>query len=339
MKSSNIGGQAVMEGVMMQANEKYAIAVRRANNEIDVSIHDCSRPDWLKKIRKVPFLRGVFNFVDSLVIGMKTLTYSANILLQDEEAKEAEGREAQAKETDSTETKDTTIRGAEEKNAKDKEGGHGILLAGTVIVSLLFSIALFIILPWLASEGLRRFFHAGETLIVLIEGLIRIAIFLLYLFLVSRMEDIQRVFRYHGAEHKCINCIESGKLLTVENVRESSRLHRRCGTSFLFIVMLVSLILFMLIRISNPFARLGFRLLMLPVIAGISYEFIRLAGSSDNRCVMALSKPGMLLQKITTAEPDDQMIEVGIASVEGVFDWKNYLRENGVAVPEEKEQE
>ena len=305
-----------MEGVMMQANEKYAIAVRRANNEIDVSIHDCNRAAWLKKIRKIPFLRGVFNFVDSLVIGMKTLTYSANILLQDEEEKEEK---------------------AEEEKKKDSD--HGLLLAGTVIVSLIFSIGLFIVLPWLASEGLRKFFNAGETLIVLIEGIIRICIFLLYLLLISRMEDIQRVFKYHGAEHKCINCIESGLPLTVDNVRKSSRLHKRCGTSFLFFVMIVSLILFILIRISNPFARLGFRLLMLPVIAGISYEIIRLAGRSDNKCVLAMSKPGMMLQKVTTAEPDDSMIEVGIASVEGVFDWKQYLQDNGIELPEDEAEE
>lgn len=315
MKSSGIGGQAVMEGVMMQHNEKYAIAVRRANNDIDVSVHDCKRSEFLKKIRKIPFIRGAFNFIDSMIIGMKTLTYSANVILQDEEAATEKKSEEDA-----------------EKNNEEKN--HDALLIGTVIVSLLFSIGLFIGLPWLASEGLRKLFDASEFVIVLVEGFIRIAIFLAYLLLVSRMDDIQRVFKYHGAEHKCINCIEHGMELNVENVRISSRLHKRCGTSFLFVVMIVSLLLFLIIRINNPFARLGVRLLLLPVVAGISYEFIRLAGNSDNKFVMALSKPGMLLQKITTGEPDDSMIEVGIASVEAVFDWKNYLRENGVEVVE-----
>lgn len=330
MKSSGIGGQAVMEGVMMQHNEKYAIAVRRANNEIDVSLHDCKRSDFIKKIRKVPFVRGAFNFIDSMVIGMKTLTHSANILLQDEEAKAAE--EAVEAENTSVEVK------LEKKKEKKQEKSHDALLIGTVILSLFFSIALFIGLPWLATEGLRKLFvEVNEFVIVLVEGIIRITIFLAYLLLVSRMEDIQRVFKYHGAEHKCINCIESGLELNVENVRKSSRLHRRCGTSFLFVVMIVSLVLFMIIRISNPLARLGVRLLLLPVVAGISYEFIRLAGSSNNKCVAALSKPGMMLQKITTGEPDDSMIEVGIASVEAVFDWKSYLRENGVEVSENED--
>lgn len=327
MKSSGIGGQAVMEGVMMQHNEKYAIALRRASGEIDVSLHDCNRSNFIKTIRKVPFVRGAFSFIDSMVIGMKTLTYSANAMIQDEEMKEAEeAAEKDNSNSDAVKPKETKA-----------ESSHGLLLAGTVVLSLFFSIALFIALPWLASEGLRKIFDASEFLIVLIEGIIRITIFLAYILLVSRMEDIQRVFRYHGAEHKCINCIETGKELNVENVRNSSRLHKRCGTSFLFIVMIVSLILFMIIRISNPFARLGIRLLLLPVVAGISYEFIRLAGRSNNRFINLLSKPGMMIQKITTGEPDDSMIEIGIASVEAVFDWKKYLRENGIEVSDSEE--
>lgn len=305
-----------MEGVMMMHDEKYAIAVRRANDDIDVSLHDCKRSSFKKKIRKVPFIRGAFNFVDSMVIGMKTLMHSANVIIQDEENKEKK----------------------EEEIKKNEKKSHGILLGITVLVSICFSIGLFFILPWLATEGLRKLFpDINEFIVVLVEGIIRISIFMIYILLVSRMNDIQRVFRYHGAEHKCINCIESGKELNVKNVRESSRLHKRCGTSFLFVVMIVSLFLFMIIRISNPFARLGIRLLMLPVVAGISYEFIRLAGQSENKCVMALSKPGMMLQKATTGEPDDSMIEVAIASVEAVFDWKNYLRENGVEVSEDEE--
>ena len=323
MKSSGIGGQAVMEGVMMQHNEKYAIAVRRANNEIDVSLHDCNRSAFIKKIRKIPLIRGAFSFVDSMVIGMKTLMHSANILIQDEELKVENEEGADNKKSE---------------NKKDEGKSHGVLLGFTVFIAICFSVALFFVLPWLATEGLRLLFpNIREFFVVLVEGSIRISIFLVYLILVSKMEDIQRVFRYHGAEHKCINCIETGKELNVENVRESSRLHKRCGTSFLFVVMIVSLFLFMIIRIPHPIARLGIRLLMLPVVAGISYEFIKLAGRSENKCVMALSKPGMMLQKVTTGEPDDSMIEVAIASVEAVFDWRNYLRENGIEVSENEE--
>ena len=161
-----------------------------------------------------------------------------------------------------------------------------------------------------------------------LEGAIRIASFVAYIKLISRMEDIRRTFMYHGAEHKCINCIEHGMTLTVAHVRESSKQHKRCGTSFLFIVMIVSIIFFLFIRIESPIWRVVFRLLLIPVIAGVSFEFIRLAGKSENKLVILLSKPGMMLQKLTTREPDASMAEVAIASVEAVFDWRAYLKEN-----------
>ena len=196
---------------------------------------------------------------------------------------------------------------------------------GHMIVSIGFSIGLFVVLPYLLSSLLRRV-GANEVLISLTEALLRVAIFLLYMFLISRMKDIQRVFSYHGAEHKCINCIEAGNELTVENARRATRLHKRCGSSFILFVMMVGIVLFFFIRVRNPVARVGLRILLLPVISGISYELIRFAGSSDNPLIALLSKPGLWLQGLTTKDPDDEMLEVAIASVEAVFDWRAYLK-------------
>ena len=210
----------------------------------------------------------------------------------------------------------------------------------TVFISVLMSVGLFMLLPYLLASVLRRI-GAGETVVALSEALLRMTIFFLYMFLISRMKDIQRTFMYHGAEHKCINCIENGMELNVENVRKSSRQHKRCGTSFLLYVMVVSVIFqlfFVFVKITNPAMRIGIRLLMIPLIAGIAFEFIRLAGQSSNACVNLMSKPGLALQKLTTKEPDDSQIEVGIASVEAIFDWKKYLNENfGTTYPMDEE--
>ena len=197
----------------------------------------------------------------------------------------------------------------------------------TVAVSIVLSVAIFIMLPYFIASFLRRVTDS-ESLIAIAEACVRLVIFLGYIALISRMKDIQRVFMYHGAEHKCINCVEHGLDLTVENVMKSSREHKRCGTSFLLFVMIVSIIFFLFIRVSSPWLRVVVRLLLVPVIAGVSYEIIRLAGSSDNRFVNLLSKPGLALQRLTTREPDESMVEVAIAAVEAVFDWKAYLREN-----------
>lgn len=319
MRYSGIGGQAVMEGVMMKNQEKYAVAVRKPDQEIVVETSTYEGLIKNKKIRNMPILRGVFSFIESLVLGMKTLTFSASFFEEEEDEKsgsrKAEKR-AGAKKPAPTE---------EEQKKKEKRQENA-LMGGTVAISIVLAVAIFMVLPYYISVFFRRFI-TSQTLLALLEGVIRLTIFIGYVAAISLMPDIKRVYMYHGAEHKCINCIEQGMDLTVENVRKSSRLHKRCGTSFLLIVMLISIVFFLFIRVDNRILQLLLRLVSIPVIAGVSYEFIRLAGRSDHMLVNLFSKPGLLLQRITTREPDDSMIEVGIASVEAVFDWKAYVKE------------
>ena len=319
MRYSGIGGQAVMEGVMMKNQEKYAVAVRKPDQEIVVETSTYEGLIKNKKIRNMPILRGVFSFIESLVLGMKTLTFSASFFEEEEEKKsgsrKAEKR-AGAKKPAPTE---------EEQKKKEKRQENA-LMGGTVAISIVLAVAIFMVLPYYISVFFQRFI-TSQTLLALLEGVIRLTIFIGYVAAISLMPDIKRVYMYHGAEHKCINCIERGMDLTVENVRKSSRLHKRCGTSFLLIVMLISIVFFLFIRVDNRILQLLLRLVLIPVIAGVSYEFIRLAGRSDHMLVNLFSKPGLLLQRITTREPDDSMIEVGIASVEAVFDWKAYVKE------------
>ena len=303
MKSSNIGGQAVMEGVMMKNGDRYAVAVRKENGEIVVKTEDYISFIKNRKLLSLPIIRGVFNFIDSLVLGMKTLTYSASFFMEEDETEK--------KEVDN-----------EKQEKKDS-----LLMGVTVAFSIILAVGLFMVLPYFISTLFRRFTDSA-TVIGLLEGAVRLALFMGYILLISRMEDIQRVFQYHGAEHKCINCIEHGLELNVENVMKSSKQHKRCGTSFLLIVMLISIVLFLFIRVESPVWRVVIRILLVPVIAGISYEFIRLAGRSENRIVEILSRPGLWMQNLTTKEPDETMAEVAIASVEAVFDWKVYLAEN-----------
>ena len=319
MRYSGIGGQAVMEGVMMKNQEKYAVAVRKPDQEIVVETSTYEGLIKNKKIRNMPILRGVFSFIESLVLGMKTLTFSASFFEEEEDEKsgsrKAEKR-AGAKKPAPTE---------EEQKKKEKRQENA-LMGGTVAISIVLAVAIFMVLPYYISVFFQRFI-TSQTLLALLEGVIRLTIFIGYVAAISLMPDIKRVYMYHGAEHKCINCVENGKPLTVENVLESSRFHRRCGTSFLLIVMLISIVFFLFIRVDNRILQLLLRLVSIPVIAGVSYEFIRLAGRSDHMLVNLFSKPGLLLQRITTREPDDSMIEVGIASVEAVFDWKAYVKE------------
>ena len=319
MRYSGIGGQAVMEGVMMKNQEKYAVAVRKPDQEIVVETSTYEGLIKNKKIRNMPILRGVFSFIESLVLGMKTLTFSASFFEEEEEEKsgsrKAEKR-AGAKKPAPTE---------EEQKKKEKRQENA-LMGGTVAISIVLAVAIFMVLPYYISVFFQRFI-TSQTLLALLEGVIRLTIFIGYVAAISLMPDIKRVYMYHGAEHKCINCIEQGMDLTVENVRKSSRLHKRCGTSFLLIVMLISIVFFLFIRVDNRILQLLLRLVSIPVIAGVSYEFIRLAGRSDHMLVNLFSKPGLLLQRITTREPDDSMIEVGIASVEAVFDWKASVKE------------
>ena len=312
VKGSGIGGQAVMEGVMMKNGDRYAVAVRKPDKEIIVKTAESPGFVKGKKCLGLPFVRGVFNFVDSLVLGMKTLTYSAGFF-DDEEEEEPE------KEPSKLEKKIDDFLGTKK--------GMDLLMGVTVAFSMVLAVAVFMILPYLLSLLLRKVTDS-QSLIAACEGVLKIAIFMGYITLISRMKDIQRVFMYHGAEHKCINCIEHGMELNVENVMKSSREHKRCGTSFLLIVMVVSIILHMFIRVDSKTLGFVIRILLLPVVAGISYEFIRLAGTSDNRLVALLSKPGMALQHMTTREPGPDMVEVAIASVEAVFDWKKFLNEN-----------
>lgn len=308
MKPSGIGGQAVMEGVMMKNKETYSVAVRKPDKEIVVDVQTYGADGKIKALRQIPFIRGVFNFVDSLYLGTKVLTYSASFFEEEEEKKDK----------------------AEKKQKKDnwfQRNREDIYMGLTVCFSLILSIAIFFCVPFYISELFRRFVTQESWIVAMMEGVLRIGIFILYVVLISLMEDIQRVFMYHGAEHKSINCIENGMELNVENVKKCSRLHKRCGTSFLLIVMIISVVFLFFIRAESRWVRLGIRLALIPVIAGVSYEFIRLAGRTENRFVTCLSKPGMWLQKLTTREPDDSMIEVAIAAVEAVFDWKAFLQD------------
>lgn len=312
MKSSNIGGQAVMEGIMMRHKDVYSIAVRKPDKEIEVKVEDYKSVMKNKKILSLPIIRGVFSFIDSLVIGTKCLMYSASFFEEEEEEK----------------AKKEALSGDEltKYEAKQKKQ-ENVLMTITMIFSVVISVGLFMVLPYLIASLLRKV-GAGESAVTVAEAFIRIVLFLAYLVLISKMQDIQRVFMYHGAEHKCINCIEHGMELNVDNVRKSSKQHKRCGTSFLFFVMIVSIIFCFFITAKSQVLRVIIRIALMPVIAGVSFEIIRLAGNSENPIINLLSRPGMWVQNLTTKEPDDSMIEVAIQAVEAVFDWKAYLKDN-----------
>lgn len=295
----------MLEGVMMKNKNRYAVAVRKPNGEIEIDVEEYQGILHGSVLTKIPFIRGVFNFIDSLALGMKTLNYSASFY----------------EDTQAEETKTDNVMS---KLFKDK--AEKILIALTMVLSIVMAVAIFMLLPYGLTMLMEKYVR-NASLLAILEGVIRIIIFVVYVVAISLMKDIKRVYQYHGAEHKCINCLEKGRPLTVEDVKRSSRQHKRCGTSFLLFVMLVSVVLFFFIRVDNPVMRLGLRILLIPVIAGISYEIIRLAGKSNNMIVRIISAPGMWLQRLTTKEPEEDMIEVAIASVEAVFDWRAYLRE------------
>ena len=303
MKSSNIGGQAVLEGIMMKNGSKYAVAVRKPDGDIAVEIDKYESFVKNDKITKIPFVRGTFNFIDSLILGMKTLMFSASFYEEEEEV---------------------ALTADEAAKKKKKED---LIMTITMIASVILAMAIFMVLPYFVSR-LFRSFITSRFLLTVVEAIVRIGLFVAYILAVSKMKDIQRTFMYHGAEHKCINCIEHGMELTVENVRKSSKQHKRCGTSFLFFVMFVSIIVCFFITTESAILRVVLRIALLPVIAGISYEIIKLAGCSNHPVVNLLSKPGLAMQELTTKEPTDDMIEVAIKAVEEVFDWKAYLKEN-----------
>lgn len=300
MKYSGIGGQAVMEGVMMKNKDHYAVAVRKPDGNIEVKKEEFKGISSKCKLFRVPFIRGIFSFIDSLTLGMSTLTYSASFYDEEEGTKKTE---------------------------QEKKKSDTIFNVITIIISVILAVGIFMVVPFYLSQLLEKVI-SSKTLIIFLEGVIRLVIFIIYIALISFMKDIKRVYMYHGAEHKCINCIEHGMPLTVDNVRISSKEHKRCGTSFMLLVMCISILVLMLVRFDSRILRLIARIVLIPVIAGISFELLRLAGTKENVFTNIMSKPGLLLQRLTTKEPDDSMIEVGIASVEAVFDWKNYLKEN-----------
>ena len=305
---SGIGGQAVLEGVMMRNRDKYAVAVRTTDGNIHVDVDEFKGAAYGAWVRRTPFLRGIFIFLDSLSLGLKAINLSSAYFDEEDPASVKSG-------------------------ASDKR--EAVFTALVTIVSFAIAIAAFMLLPYFLASLFKRFI-TSPGLIAVLEGVMRIVVFVVYILLISLMKDIRRLFAYHGAEHKCINCIESGHALTVENAKKASRLHRRCGSSFLLFVMLVSIVLFFFIRAESLIMRLGLRILLIPVIAGISYELIYLAGRTDNILLRALSAPGLWLQRLTTKEPDDAMIETGIAAVEAVFDWKRYLSDAFGIQPEEE---
>ncbi len=302
---SGIGGQAVLEGIMMKNKEQYAVAVRKPDGQIEVEVEHYYGIIHGSKLLQIPFVRGIFQFIDSLVLGMRSLNFSASFY-EDEEAKE------------------TAADRAFNKIFKDK--AEKVFNGLVMLFSLALAIGIFMVLPYFITSLFEEYIRSASFMAIL-EGALRILIFVGYVLAISLMKDIRRVYMYHGAEHKCINCVEKGAPLTVKEVMRCSRQHRRCGTSFLLFVMLVSVILFFFIRVENPVYRVLIRIALIPVIAGISYEIIRLAGRSNNILVRIISAPGMWLQRLTTREPDESMVEVAIAAVEAVFDWKAYLYE------------
>ena len=308
MKYSGIGGQAVLEGIMMKNGDRYAVGVRKPDGSIEVKTDGYKSFTETHKWAALPLVRGVFAFADSMILGLRALSWSASFFEDDEETEEPSRFEKWL-----------------EKTFGDRM--EKVLISFSMFMAFLLAIVIFLWLP-MAAAGLLRSAGAGENLIALFEGVFRIAVFIAYIKLISQTEDIRRTFMYHGAEHKCINCVEHGLPLTVENVARSSKQHKRCGTSFIFIVMIISILFFMLIRVDNGFLKFGLRIILIPVIAGVSYEFLRIAGRSDNPVVNLLSKPGMWMQNLTTKEPERDMIEVAIAAVEAVFDWKAYEAEN-----------
>ena len=302
MKKCRIGGQAVIEGVMMKNYDKYAVAVRKPDGTIDVKLNDYVPVGEKIKPLKLPFIRGVFNFIESLVVGFKTLTYSASFYEEEEE--------------------ETAVDKAVSKIFKDK--AEDFVTFVTVLLSIAIAIGLFMLLPAFLVQLMEKIIP-NRMIRSIIEGIIRLLIFIIYVMLISLVEDIKRTFMYHGAEHKTINCLEAGDDLTPENVLKHSRYHKRCGTSFLFVVMMVSIVVFMFINTESTLMRMVYRVLLVPVVASISYEFIMLAGRNDSEVVNVLSKPGLWVQRLTTKEPDLKMAEVAIASVEAVLDWRAYL--------------
>ena len=363
MKRVGIGGQAVLEGIMMKGPDKYSLAVRKEDGEIALEVHPYQSFGERKHLDRVPIVRGVINFVESLYIGMKTLMASSEYFMEEDEegGDSSEGQKKEEKASAVTETKTAEINPVEEKPAetksaetksydqevspkesakkessakassatkdkdkdKEKSDSKGFLVA-TLVISLAFAIGVFVLLPSFLANFLYKVTDS-HVLVNTCEGLLRMAIFLGYVAIISNMKDIKRTFMYHGAEHKAINCLEAGDDLTPENVLKHTRFHKRCGTSFVFIVMIISIFVFMFVRTDTVWLRLLSRLLLIPVIAGLSYEVIRYAGRHNNSCSRILSAPGLWVQRLTTREPDISMAEVAVKAVDAVIDIEEYV--------------
>ena len=325
MKPSNIGGQAVIEGIMMRNKERYAVAVRKPDNEIALKtdIYNSFFP-W-KGVSKVPFARGVVAFVDAFILSMKTMSFAASFFDYDEED-EAEEAEAEAVDKSKEEVSEVI----DEKKQLRRERNEKIFQGLAITCAIIIALGVFIALPTLLSGFLRGIIES-RMLLAFLEGTIRLSIVIGYILLISRMKEIRRTFMYHGAEHKCINCIELGQELTLENVKGNSIKHKRCGTSFIFFVVVVSIFFSFFITADTQLLRVLIRLAVFPFIAGVSFEIIRLAGQYDNLFLNLLSQPGMLMQKLTTKEPDDDMIEVAIVAVEEIFDWREFQGREAVS--------
>lgn len=292
---TSVGGQALMEGIMMRGPEKICVAVRRPDGTLDMTYEDVKHHRW----QKIPLVRGAAAMIENLVLGYRYLMHSAEVSMP-EEAEEEPGRF---------------------EKWLGEHAGPGVqnfFMALAALCGGLLAIVLFMVLPTAIVGLIDRFLPLGWGKVVL-EGVLKIALFVGYLFLCTRMKEIHRVFEYHGAEHKTIACYEAGEELTVENVRHHRRFHPRCGTSFMILVLIVSILLFSVLPWSSTGLRVVLKLLLLPVVMGVSYELIKLAGRYDNLFTRIISAPGLWLQRLTTFEPDDSMIEVAIAAVTPVL--------------------
>ena len=291
----SIGGQAVMEGVMMNGHMHYSVSVRKPSGEIQTELFDHQSMTEKHSVLALPVVRGVVRFVESLIIGMKTLNYSADFYMEEEEEKPKKSHFWQAY-------------------------GERILMAGSIVAAVLICLGVFVALPVAVSRFLYTHVTHHVYWMGLTEGVLRMLLFLLYLFLVSKVKDIARTFEYHGAEHKTINCFEAGESLTPEHVKKYSRFNKRCGTSFLFIIMLISILFFSFVQVTDPLLRFVLHVLLIPVIAGVSYEVLKFSAKSNSKLINLLVAPGLLIQRMTTKEPDEQQIEVAIASVKKVLE-------------------
>ena len=296
-KKISVGGQAVIEGVMMRGSKGVATAIRKSNGDIEVEFDEIEPLTKKNKVFSLPIIRGFVTLIDSLIIGIKTLNYSASFIEEDEEGEEEPSK---------------FDKWMEEKF---KGKATDIVMVISFIISMALSIFIFFIIPTFAANGFKRLNVNNTIALNILEGIIRVGIFLSYIYLISKMNDIKRVFEYHGAEHKTIFCYESGEELIPENAKKQGRLHPRCGTNFLFLVMIVSIILFSFTGWNSIWQRIFYRIILLPVVSGVTYEIIKWMGSNNNKCTKILSYPGLMLQKLTTREPNLEQLEVAIVSL------------------------